>query len=95
MNNHPTLTKLIFALASDNDMTATMRPRTDWQWPADSAELEDLARNAKLTEADVNALAAGSNEDINGIISAKQLHPVDDFLNMVFDGDYTENFFTL
>lgn len=89
MIQYPNLTYALRELAGDNGML--MKPDHDWQWPENAAELEAFA--AKMTQQELETIAAGEQDEQAAVIERYEAWPLDKFLAEALDGDLTENFF--
>lgn len=85
---YPHLTKILYALFSDNGMHPL--PEKDWVWPKNVAVLEQQA--AKLDEGEKEILACGEHTEMRQLVKAKKVQALDKFLERVFDGDLGANF---
>lgn len=83
----PKLRLLIEQVALDNGMHMKDSPK----WPDGAPQLEELAKG--LSKDEVELLAMGERSDAEVLIKAKGLQTLNKFLNEVFDGDLTKDFF--
>ncbi len=87
----PLLTKLLRHLQYDNDLP--MLPDDQWQWPHNAGVMEAKLMLAQLTEDDLEQLAL-CPESKHIVTQHPELAAVDEFLNKVFDGPLSANFYS-
>lgn len=94
MKSYPNLTATLKVMFIDNcgpQYDDCVKPEADWKWPKNVDLLE--AQAAKLTPSEKGIMACGEHTEIEDLVKSKRLGKLHNFLNHVFDGNLSKNFY--
>jgi hypothetical protein len=87
---YPLLTEMIHGLSAAENLADEL-PEDQWIWPSNVAQLEEMA--GRLTEEERGTVLEVETEESKILVEEKDIAPLTEFFDMVFDGEYTQNFY--